>query len=131
MADTIQSLARGLAMVLQPFAEALASSSDDVVDLVAELGYTLPGAAPPSLMALQGTAESLLASVMAVEERALAVEDGDATESDLLLAVGELVLDVGLLVDGVRGLPGAPAGAAGAPLPGGAPRRPGFHPRLH
>ena len=115
MADTIQSLARGLAMVLQPFAEALASSSDDVVDLVAELGYTLPGAAPPSLMALQGTAESLLASVMAVEERALAVEDGDATESDLLLAVGELVLDVGLLVDGVRGLPGALAGELGAP----------------
>ena len=99
MANTIQTLARGLALALEPFAEAMAASDDDIRLLIEELGYTLPETVPPSLSAMRDVSETLLDSIAEVEDKRLALEfeGGDDAEQALLTAMGQLLLDVGLV----------------------------------
>ena len=106
MANTIQTLARGLALALKPFAEVMAASDDDIRLLVEELGYTLPAAVPPSLRAMRDVSETLLDSVTDVEDKRLDLEFGgeDGAEQALLTAMAQLLLDVGLVVKRIEAL---------------------------
>ncbi|MCI0388366.1 MAG: hypothetical protein MOB07_06325 [Acidobacteria bacterium] len=106
MANTIQTLARSLALALEPFAKVMAASDDDIRLLVEELGYTLPATVPPSLSAMRDVSETLLDSITEVEDKRLALEFEveDGAEQALLTAMAQLLLDVGLVVGRIQAL---------------------------
>jgi hypothetical protein len=102
-ADTLSNVIAGVAKALAPLAEGL-SSDAEVLATLADLGYAAPNA-PPSLATLGGPVEGFVDALAAVEEKRQDLDAGNATEQDVLVAIGLLVAQVAAFIVQLHNLP--------------------------
>jgi hypothetical protein len=104
MGSSLESAAELIARSVAPLASALEASDAEVLGFVAALGWTLPSV-PPGLTDLSSASAGLTQALAALDATALNAESGDATDDDVLLALGAVLLSVTALAVAIQQLP--------------------------
>lgn len=102
--SSLETVAEVLGTALQPLSEFM-SSNADIHAYIAGIGWNLPSPLPPSFAALQGSLDSIAASLAELAEQREAVADGSADEGSILTKLGEVLVGVLVFTADLKGLP--------------------------